>query len=322
MGGVVRSVANIFTGADSTRQAGIDAANQMRQASREGAAAAAFRPVGMTTRFGTSQFTRAVDPATGIPYISSAGYTAAPEFAGLQDRLFASFLPSLQYAETAGEQLQPLAPASQRLFGLGEQYLATSPQEAAQQFIASRQALLQPMREQQLSQVRGRLFGTGRGGLGVQTGTGTAPTSPELQALFNAQAMQDLQLAAEADQAAQQRIAFGTGLFGTGANLLGTQFGTLSQAYQPLLGALGVSGQVEQMAMQPYQLGLQLGQAAQPGASQAAQIFTGGQIQGAQTQYGATAAANAANAGFWSGLLSGGANVYAQSRRGTGSMFG
>lgn len=322
MGGVVRSVANIFTGADSTRQAGIDAANQMRQASREGAAAAAFRPVGMTTRFGTSQFTRAVDPATGIPYISSAGYTAAPEFAGLQDRLFASFLPSLQYAETAGEQLQPLAPASQRLFGLGEQYLATSPQEAAQQFIASRQALLQPMREQQLSQVRGRLFGTGRGGLGVQTGTGSAPTSPELQALFNAQAMQDLQLAAEADQAAQQRIAFGTGLFGTGANLLGTQFGTLSQAYQPLLGALGVSGQVEQMAMQPYQLGLQLGQAAQPGASQAAQIFTGGQIQGAQTQYGATAAANAANAGFWSGLLSGGANVYAQSRRGTGSMFG
>jgi hypothetical protein len=322
MGGIVRSVANIFTAADSTQQAGVDAANQMRQASREGAAAAAFRPVGMTTRFGTSQFTREVDPATGIPYISEAGYTPAPEFARLQDRLFASFLPSLQYAETAGEQLQPLAPATQRLFELGQQYLATSPETAAQDYVNSRLALLQPMRSRALSDVRSRLFASGRTGLGVQTGTGNAPTSPELQALFNAQAAQDLQLAAEADQAAQQRIAFGTGLFGTGSNLLGTQYGTLAQAYQPLLGALGASGQVEQMAQMPYQLGLQLGQAAQPGASQAANIFTGGQTQAAQTQYGATAAANAANAGFWSGLISGGAQAYGMSRRGTGSLFG
>lgn len=322
MGGVVSSIANVFTGANSTRQAGIDAANQMRQASREGAAAAAFRPVGMTTRFGTSQFTREIDPATGIPYISSAGYTAAPELAALQDRLFGAFSPALSYAETAGQGLSPLAPASQRLFQLGEGYLAATPEQAAQDYISQRQALLQPMREQQLSSVRNRLFATGRGGLGVQTGTGRAPASPELQALFNAQAAQDLQLAAEADQAAQQRIAFGTGLFGTGANLLGTQYQTLAQAYQPLLGALGVSGQVEQMAQMPYQLGIQLGQAAQPGASQASQLFTGGQIQGAQTQYGATAAANAANAGFWSGLMQGGASIYGQSRRGTGSMFG
>ena len=322
MGGVVRSVANIFTGADSTQRAGEEAANQMRQASREGAAAAAFRPVGMTTRFGTSQFTRTVDPATGIPYISSAGYTAAPELQALQERLFGQFSPALRYAETAGTELQPLTPASQRLFQLGEQYLATSPEEAAQQYISSRQALLQPLREQQFAGLRSRGFATGRGGLGVQTGTGGAPANPEMQAYFNALARQDLELAAEAEQAGQQRVAFGTGLFGTGANLLGTQYGTYAQAFQPLLGTLGVSGQVEQMAQMPYQLGIQLGQAAQPGASQAAQLYTGGQIQGAQTQYGATAAANAANAGFWSGLLSGGANIYAQSRRGTGSLFG
>ena len=322
MGKVVSSIANVFTGADSTRQAGIDAANQMRQASREGAASAAFRPVGMTTRFGTSQFTRAVDPATGIPYISEAGYTLSPELAAVQERLFASLLPSLGYAESAGENLAPLDPAAQRLFELGQQYLATSPEQVAQDYITSRQALLQPMREQQLSGVRGRLFGTGRGGLGVQTGTGTAPASPEMQAYYNALAQQDLQLAAEAEQAGQQRIAFGTGLFGTGANLLGTQYGTLAQAYQPFLSALGTAGQVEQMGQMPYQLGLQLGQAAQPGASQAANIFTGGQTQAAQTQYGATAAANAANAGFWSGLISGGAQAYGMSRRGTGSLFG
>lgn len=322
MGGVVRSVANIFTGADSTQRAGEEAANQMRQASREGAAAAAFRPVGMTTRFGTSQFTRTVDPATGIPYISSAGYTAAPELAAVQESLFGQLNPALRYAQQAEGVLEPLTPATQRLFELGQQYLATSPEQAAQDYITSRQALLQPMREQQLSQVRSRLFGTGRSGLGVQTGTGRAPTSPELQALFNAQAQQDLQLAAEAEQAGQQRVAFGTGLFGTGANLLGTQYGTYAQAFQPLLGTLGAAGQVEQMAMQPYQLGLQLGQAAQPGAGQAAQLYTGGQTQAAQTQYGATAAANAANAGFWSGLISGGAQAYGMSRRGTGSLFG
>jgi hypothetical protein len=322
MGSLVSGIAYIFTGASGTRRAGEEAANQMRQASREGAAAAAFRPVGMTTRFGTSQFTREIDPATGIPYISSAGYTAAPELQAIQNRLFGQLDPSLRYAEQAGGALQPLTPASQRLFELGQQYLAASPEQVAQDYISSRQALLQPLREQQFAGLRSRGFATGRGGLGVQTGTGGAPANPEMQAYYNALARQDLELAAEAEQAGQQRVAFGTGLFGTGANLLGTQYGTYAQAFQPLLSTLGAAGQVEQMAMQPYQLGLQLGQAAQPGAQSAAQLYTGGQIQGAQTQYGATAAANAANASFWSGLISGGAQVYGSSRRGTGSMWG
>jgi len=321
MGGLVSSVANIFTGADSTRRAGEQAAEQQRQASREGAAAASFRPVGMTTRFGTSQFTREVDPATGIPYISSAGYTPSPELQAIQNRLFGQLSPSLSYAEQAGGFLQPLTPASQRLFQLGGEYLAASPEETAQQYIQSRQALLQPLREQSLAGLRSRGFATGRGGLGVQTGTGRAPANPEMQAYYNALARQDLELAAEAEQAGQQRVAFGTGLLGTGANLLGTQYGTYAQAFQPLLSTLGASGQVEQMSMMPYRLGVELGTAAQPGATTAANLYTGGQIQGAQTQYGATAAANAANAGFWSGLISGGAQAYGMSRRGTGSMY-
>jgi hypothetical protein len=315
MGKLFSSVANIFTGADETRAAGERAAEQQRTASREGAAATAFRPVGMTTRFGTSQFTRAVDPATGIPYISSAGYTPSPELQAIQERLFGQLDPSLRYAEGAGTALEPLSPAAQRLFELGQQYLATSPEETAQQYIQSRQALLQPLREQQFAGLRSRGYATGRGGLGVQTGTGRAPANPEMQAYYNALANQDLQLAAEAEQAGQQRVAFGTGLFGTGANLLGTQYGTYAQAFQPLLSTLGASGQVEQMGMQPYQLGLQLGQASQPSATAAANLYTGGQIQGAQTQYGATAAANAANAGFWSGLISGGAQAYGASKR-------
>jgi hypothetical protein len=314
MGSLASSVANIFTGADETKAAGERAAEQQRQASREGAAAAAFRPVGMTTRFGTSQFTRQVDPATGIPYISSAGYTAAPELQAIQERLFGQFLPSLRYAEQAGTALEPLAPATQRLFELGQQYLAPSPEETARQYISSRQALLQPLREQSLAGLRSRAFATGRGGLGVQTGTGGAPANPEMQAYYNALARQDLELAAEAEQAGQQRVAFGTGLLGTGANLLGTQYGTYAQAFQPLLSTLGASGQVEQLGMQPYQLGLQLGTAAQPGATTAANLYTSGQTQAAQTQYGATAAANAANAGFWAGIISGSAQAYGGSK--------
>ncbi len=151
MGSLVSSVANIFTGADETKAAGERAAEQQRQASREGAAATAFRPVGMTTRFGTSQFTREVDPATGIPYISSAGYTPSPELRAIQERLFGQLDPSLRYAEQAGGALQPLTPASQRLFQLGEEYLAASPEETAQKYIQSRQALLQPLREQQFA---------------------------------------------------------------------------------------------------------------------------------------------------------------------------
>lgn len=322
MGKLVSSVANIFTGADSTRSSGEEAAAQIRQGSREAAAAATFRPVGMTTNFGTSSFTRSIDPATGIPYISAAGYTLDPRLQAIQNRLFAQLDPSLTYAEEAGTALEPLSPASQRLFELGQQYLATSPEQVAQDYITSRQALLQPLRAQQFAGLRSRGFATGRSGLGVQTGTGTAPANPEMQAYFNALANQDLQLAAEADQAGRERIAFGTGLFGTGANLLGTQYSTYGQALQPLLSTLGATGQVEQLGMQPFQLGLQVGQAAQPGASTAAQIYGGGVTQAAQTAYGANAAANAANAGFWSGLIQGGANIYAQSRRGTGSMFG
>jgi hypothetical protein len=303
MGKVVSSIANVFTGADQTRAAGEQAAAQQRAAAQ----GAAFRPVGMTTRFGTSQFTRAIDPASGLPYISEAGYTAAPELEALQNQLFGGFGGGADFARQQAEQFGALSPASQQLFGLGQQYLATSPEQAAQDYMASQQALLAPSRAAQLSQTRSGLFGSGRGGLGVQTGTGTAPANPEMQAYYNALAQQDLQLAAQADQAAQQRIGFGSSLFGTGAGLLGTQAQGMVSAYTPLQTQLGLSGQVEQMAQMPYQLGIQLGTAQQPGQQAGVQ----GLQQAAQTQYGATQAANAANAQFWGGLIQGGATAYA-----------
>lgn len=306
MGSAVSSIANIFTGSNSTRDAGQQAAAQQAQAARDASAAAAFRPVGMTTRFGTSQFTRSTDPATGMPYISSAGYTAAPELAALQNQLFSGFGGGYGFAGQQAEQLQALSPASQQLFGLGEQYLATSPEQARQDFMQSQQAALAPGREQALSGLRNQMFQTGRQGLatGGTVAGGMQQTNPELAAYYNALAQQDLSLAAQADQAAQQRIAFGAGLFGTGAGLLGTQATGIAGAFAPLQTQLGVSGQVEQMAQMPYQLGLQLGQAQQPGQTAGSQMYQQGMNQSAQTQYGATQAANAANAQFWGGLIS------------------
>ena len=316
MGGIVSAVLDPFTGASGVRRAGEQAAAQQRQAGIDAANVSAFRPVGMTTRFGTSRFTRTVDPATGVPYISEAGYTAAPELAGIQEQLFGRFAPTLAQAEQMQGQYAPLTPAAQRLFGLGEQYLATSPEQAAQDYISSQQALLAPSRAAQLSGVRGNLFARGRGGLGVQTGTGTAPTSPELQAYYNALAQQDLQLAANAQQAAQQRIQFGTGLFGSGAGLLGAQTSGEAGAYAPLTAALGLSGQVEQMAMQPYQLGLQLGQAQQPGQTAGAQLYGQGMSQAAATEFAGKQAELNRQSQFLSSLIGAGAMAA------SGGLFG
>ncbi len=321
MGGIVKAVGS-FLGGGGDGGAG-EAAAAQRAAAQAGAAAAQFRPVGMTTRFGTSQFTRSVDPATGMPYISSAGYTAAPELAAIQDRLFGRFADTLSNAETMAGQYGALTPAAQQLFGLGAGYLATSPEQAAQDYMNQQQGLLASSRASQLAGVRGGSFARGRAGLGVNTGTGSAPASPEMQAYYNALAQQDLGLAAQAQQAAQQRIQFGAGLFGTGAGLLGAQTSGEAGAYAPLLAELGLAGQVENMAMQPYQLGLQLGQLQQPGQTAGSQIYTQGMSQAAGTEFAGQQAALNRQSQFLSSLIGAGAMAASGGAfGGAGGLFG
>ena len=322
MGSIVSSILDPFTGASGVRQAGERAAEQQRQAGITAANISAFRPVGMTTRFGTSQFTREIDPATGVPYISGAGYTAAPELSALQNQLFGRFGSTLAQAEQMQGQYAPLTDVTQGLFKLSKDYLATSPEQAARDYISSRQGLLQPSRERELAGLRSRSFATGRGGLGVQTGTGRAPASPEMQAYYNALANQDLQLAAEADLAGRQRTQFGASLAGTGAGLLGTQVQGYAGAYAPLLAQLGLSSQVENMAMQPYQLGLSLGTAQQPGQNTGSQQYYGGQVQGAQTQLSSNMMAQQMNNQFLSSLIGAASGNIGGGGGGGGGMFG
>ena len=287
MGGLVSSVANIFTGADDTRDAANIASAQQSAAAREASRLSMFRPIGITNRLGSSQF--GFD-ASGK--LESGSYALSPELKQLQDYIF-GLTPGAQ-GDTSN------------LLSLGRQYLATSPEEAASQYIQQQRGLLAPQRETQLNQVRSNLLRTGRGGLAVGQGAGRGAANPELQAYYNAIAQQEGQLASQADQYGRQRLSFGQGL--------------LSSAYSPLQTNLGMIGSIEELGQSPFKLGLQAGGAAQQGSSTAAQLLGSGLSSAAQTRYQGEQAANAANAQFISSLIGGASGAMAGG--GGGGGFG
>jgi len=276
-------------------QSNVEAARISAQAIRDAAATAAeaqrFRPVGVTTRFGASQF--GFDPTTG--QLTSAGYQLTPELKAMQDRVMALTGKGLTEAELAGDRYSPLTAGAKGLFGLGQQYLAQSPEQVAADYMARQQDLLAPSRERQLAQLQTQLFNTGRGGLSVG-GTGMRPgggqglraASPEMEAYYNALAQQDAQLAAGAQQAGQQQVQFGAGLMGTGANLLGAYGQGLTGAYAPFSTGIGVGSSLESLGQAPLDIGAQLGgRSAQAGANVGQTLLSGG-TAGARTTQAAT----------------------------------
>ena len=290
-------------GGNSAQNAARQQAAAQQEAARLAAEEARFRPVGVTTRFGTSQFTTSPDGR-----VSGAGYTLSPEMQAMQDRFLGLAGQGLTQAEGAQQQFAPLQEAGQGLFGLGQQYLAQSPQQAAQQYMASQQELLAPSRERQMSQLQNTLFQQGRGGLSVGA-TGARPsgaaglgaTTPEMEAYYNAMAQQDAALAAQADQAGQQRALFGAGLLGTGGNLITQgyqgQAGALSPYQAYLQGATGL----ETLGQQPLDIGINIGaKGMSPSAANA-------MYQGGMGAAGTNAAANAYNP-FATALVQGSQN--------------
>lgn len=247
------NVVSAVIGGQMQKQAAKIAGNAQKRAANIAASASAFRPVGISTRFGTSQFQMGTDKY-GNPIVTGAGYTLSPEMKALQDRLSAMYGDSLGQAEAARGYADTLGGGAERLFSLGQQYLATSPEEARQQYIQSQQALLDPLRQQEEARLATSVFGRGRAGLSVG-----AQGQPELATLANARRMQDLQLAANAEQAAQQRIQFGQGLFGQGAGLRGTGYQLQTSALAPFMAQLGLTQQIENLGLQPLEIGAQLG---------------------------------------------------------------
>jgi hypothetical protein len=231
----------------------------------------------MTTRFGTSQYK--YDPVTG--QMISAGYQLTPEAKAQQDRFATMANYSLTQAENAQSQFAPLQTGAANLFGLGNQYISQSPQDVAQNYINQQMQLLQPSREMELANLQNRLQQQGRAGLSVAQGGTLGATTPELQALYNARAQQELQLAANAQREGQQNTLFGAGLLGQGSQALGQYFGGQVAAYQPYQAAMGQVQNLESLGQQPLQMGATLGQQSATAGANAGRLgLTGAQIAG------------------------------------------
>lgn len=266
-----------------------DAAAQQAALAQQAQQGALFRPVGMTTAFGKSNF--GYDQYGNL---TSAGYELTPELQAIRDRALAS--AGAYNPEQIGQMAQPLGAGATSLFGLGQQYLATSPQEAAAKAMAERQALLTPGRAAEDARLYSTNFGRGTGGLAVNTGTGGAPSNPLAQALYNARAQQDAQLAAEAEQLGQARTTYGAGLFSEGGRLLSQVPSLTSAGYAPLTTQLGMAQSVEGMGQQALDLSSSLAARQSTGGAQAGNLLLRGGLESAQTGL----AGNIAQAGIQS----------------------
>jgi hypothetical protein len=295
-----------FLGAQEQAGATEYAANQSAAATRESARLAAeaarFRPVGITSRYATSNFQMSPEG-----YLTGAGYNLAPELRGYQDRLMGLTERGLSQAEAGQVQFQPNVGAAQSLFTLGNQYLAQSPEQTAQKYIESQYNLLAPSRERSLAGLRNDQFQKGRLGLSVGAtgerpngGMGLSATNPEMEAYYNALAQQDLQLAQQAEQAGQQRTAFGTGLFSTGNQLLNQYYGGQVGALSPFTTYLGAGQTIEELGQAPLKLGAALGgQSGAYGGNVGQALLTGGMSAANTLQ---RAAEFSPMSGFYSGL--------------------
>lgn len=298
MGKLIGKVTDLvgLTDIKGTEARGNAAAANIREAGLQGAQISAFRPVGMTSRFGSGQFD--ITDVNGVPRVTGASYTVSPELQAIQDRLMGLTGGALTSAEEAQLAAQPLGQAAQRLFNLGGQYISESPEAARQRIFDQLQQARMPTQLQEEQRLASSAFGRGRAGLNI-SGSG----QPELYSLARAREAQRAQDIVSAEQQAQQQVQFGSGLFGLGAQQLGQQYAIPTQALGPLQSYLGTVGTIEEMGQQPFRLGLAVGGAAQPGATAGAQLLTSGLTSAATTQRAAGDAASGQLTGFMNKML-------------------
>lgn len=286
----------------SATEAAQTSANAQIEAARIAAEASKFKPVGVTTRFGQSQF--GYDPQGNL---ISAGYQLSPELKAQQDALMGISGQALGQYQGAMGATAPLGAGAQQAMTLGQGYLATTPQQQAAQYMAEQQALLAPTRERELAALQAQLQAQGRGGLAMGgTTTGMMASQPQLEALYNAQRMQDLQLAAQATQGGMDYAKFGAGMLGVGGDLQKQMYGTQAAAYTPYQTALGGAQSIEQLGQQPMDIGTAIGAKTSTAAAQAGLL----QAQGMQ---GAATTMQPANAySPWGAMLTGAGQAVGQ----------
>lgn len=281
-------------------------AQQQLALGQQAANAAQFRPVGVTSRFGTSGFQ--YDQAGNLV---GAGYQVAPDVAAMREGLLGYAGQNLANAGGAQGLQQQAMGGANSLFNLGQQYVAQSPQAAAQSWMGNQQKLLAPGREQQLAQLQNQQFQQGRGGLAVgatnqgytQGGQGLAATNPQLAAYYNAMAQQDAGLAAQAQQQGQAQTTFGQGLMTGGLGLAGTGYGLQTAALQPYNTALAGAAATEALGQNPFDLSTALGAQQSTAGRSMATILQDAATRSAATQQAGIAGTTAATTGAIKGLV-------------------
>lgn len=277
-GGIIGAVGGYLGGKKIAKGLGQQGA-LMQAAGDKTAGMAQFKPVAMVaTPFGST---------TG-----TGGYTVSPEIQALQQQLSGLYSQSLGQAEQAQGMMPQFQQAAQGLLGLGQQYISQSPEQARQQYMSEQMAALRPYDIEEEQRLASSVFGRGRGGLSVGAGG-----QPELQALSEARNRRNLQLAAAADQAAQQRIGFGAGLFGQGAQTLGQGYGIQEQALAPTAAYLGLQEATMQPARQQYLDSLEEARLRAAAGAQAGSLYMQGAIP--------SAASYGQQAGVRGGMLAG-----------------
>lgn len=361
------TVAGAVISSQASQGAASTSADAQRYAADQAAAAARFKPVGITTRFGQSGFGYGGQPAYGSnatmaapttsapmdigtwaaqsglpgydvgigsynpytierynaalaggavpsitqqgqsPYgsdeMSSAGYTLSPELKAIQDRIMSS---ASSYDPSQYQQ------ASQTMFNLGSKYLATSPEEAAAKYAEQQRSLLAPGRETALAALRNQQYQSGRGGLGISSGTGMSATNPEAAAYYNALAQQEKELAMNADLYGRERTNYGIGLMSSAPDMY-------SAGYKPLMSSLGLANTIEGMGQQSLALSSELaGRQSTAGANAGQYLLSGGMSAAKSLQsanqyspYGAalTAFGTSPKASAWFDKLIGGGST-------------
>jgi len=288
VGGLVTAalpaIAGVVQGNSAADAARIQA-DAITKAAQTAADAAKFKPVGVTTAFGSSNFGY---DANGN--LTSAGYQLTPELAAQRDAI-------LKAAGTTGmDWMKNTQTAGQGLFNLGQSYIAKTPEQAAAEWMAAQQKVLQPAQDTAYARMQQNLANTGRGGLSIAQGTGMGAANPEAQAYYNALAQQNNQLAAQAQAEGRAATTFGQGLLTGGLDLV-------SQGYNPYKTQFGTAQSVEQAGQNALDIGSALGgRAATAGANAGNTLY-----QGAVAASGPTAKANAYNP--YADLLAGAAKA-------------
>ena len=277
------------------------AANAQIAAAKIAADAAKFRPVGVTTNFGSSKF--GFD-ANG--YLSSAGYTLSPELQAQQNKLMATAPGLLSQFTNSQATTAPMGTAASSMMNLGNQYLTTSPQAQAAKYMAEQQALLAPSNQRDMADLQARLLSQGR--LGVATGAttdGMRAANPELEAYYNALNMQNRNLAASATQGGMDYAKFGSGMVGSGGDMLNGMYQTQANSYVPYNTAVGGAQMLEGLGQNALTMGMNMGSTATAANANSGQLLASGMNNAAQTMQPANAQSN------WGTLLSGAGNSLA-----------